>query len=314
MLRILSQVCRGTRPPSPQRIYNEEDTGNDFTNSRSHIASRLWLAESSSLSLKSTTRTPTPPAPSHVDDTTPFGAPRVDEERALSLSRAASLHSSLLDVREAAAFGLPTKKARRATAQNHLAYSKYRPHVPADRRLLLWTTPHSVAAHAAMEEAGISLALQTRVFETLLQAHVPETRESYGAGLLRFNQFSDREGIPEADRMPASRLLLAAFVADAAGSCTGKCIRAWLNGLHLWHTYNDAPWHGDEGWLPALKRAADKAGAGFKRPPRGPITRAHLRALRASVDISSPPGAAIWAVAFRIHILKGGLSPYHIRI
>ncbi|KAJ7455407.1 hypothetical protein FB451DRAFT_1277716 [Mycena latifolia] len=97
--------------------------------------------------------------------------------------------------------------------------------------------------------------------------------------------------------MPASRLLLAAFVADAIGTCTGSCIRNWLSGLHLWHTYNDAPWHGDEGWLPELRKSAEKAGVSFKRPPRGPITRAHLRAFRASLDISSPFGAAAWSVA-----------------
>ncbi|KAJ7934680.1 hypothetical protein B0H13DRAFT_2305464 [Mycena leptocephala] len=174
------------------------------------------------------------------------------------------------------------------TKNNVLGPSAFRPHVPADRRLLLWTTPHSLAAHESLQDAGISLSLQARIFEGLLQAHVPETRESYGAGLLRFSQFCDREGIGEAARIPADRFLLAAFVADAIGSCTGKCIRNWLNGLHLWHTYNDAPWFGDDGWLPALKKAADKGGVSFKRPPRGPIAREHLRAYRASLDLSSP--------------------------
>jgi hypothetical protein len=102
--------------------------------------------------------------------------------------------------------------------------------------------------------------------------------------------------------MPASRHLLALFVADARGTCTGKCIRNWLNGLHLWHTYNDAPWHGDDGLLPLLKKSADKAGIAFKRPPRGPITRAHLRAYRRSLDLDSPYGAAAWSNA---------LTPYH---
>ncbi|KAJ7131354.1 chaperonin 10-like protein [Mycena epipterygia] len=63
------------------------------------------------------------------------------------------------------------------------------------------------------------------------------------------------------------------------------------------HTYNDAPWHGDDGWLPALKKSADKAGVSFKRPPRGPITPPHLRAFRASLDINSPFGAASWSAA-----------------
>ncbi|KAJ6526117.1 hypothetical protein DFH09DRAFT_1328651 [Mycena vulgaris] len=148
-----------------------------------------------------------------------------------------------------------------------------------------------------MQSAGISLNIQSRIFEGLLQSHIPETRESYGAGLLCFHQFCDRKGIGEGARMPADRFLLTAFVADAIGSCTGKCVRNWLNGLHPWHTYNDALWHGDEGWVPALKKSADKAGVSFKRPLRGPITCEHLRAFRTSLDLSSSFGVAAWSAA-----------------
>ncbi|KAF7344088.1 hypothetical protein MVEN_01698500 [Mycena venus] len=214
-----------------------------------------------------------------------------------SSSRNPDPHIALLDVRRAAALTLPEKSSRRPKRGNELQPSTFRPHVPADRRILLWTSPHSLATHSAMQLAGINLLMQARIFEGLLLAHVPETRESYGAGLLRFHQFCDREGIGEAARMPADRFLLAAFVAQAIGTCTGKCIRNWLNGLRLWHIFNDAAWHGDEGWLPALKKAADKGGIPFKRPPRGPITREHLRALRASLDLNTPFGAAVWAAA-----------------
>ncbi|KAJ7078120.1 hypothetical protein B0H15DRAFT_736484, partial [Mycena belliarum] len=217
--------------------------------------------------------------------------------RVSSSSRAPEARASLLDVRLAAAATLPGKRARRAVKGRELAPSQFRPHVPADRRVLLWTAPFSLAVHAAWEEAGIRIELQRRVYEGLLRAQVAETRESYGAGLLRFHQFCDRECIPESARMPADRFLLAAFVADAIGSCTGGCIRSWLCGLRLWHLYNDAPWHGDEGWLPALKKSADKGGVAFKRPPRGPVTDEHMRALRASLDLGSPFGAATWAAA-----------------
>ncbi|KAJ7710880.1 hypothetical protein B0H17DRAFT_914695 [Mycena rosella] len=89
-----------------------------------------------------------------------------------------------------------------------------------------------------MERSGFSLDLQRRIYEGLLSAHVPETRESYGAGLLRFHQFCDREAVDELARMPADRFLLAAFVADAIGTCSGKCVRNWLNGLR-----NTTPTH-----------------------------------------------------------------------
>lgn len=143
----------------------------------------------------------------------------------------------------------------------------------------------------------ISRRLQTLMFTDMLSSTVDVTRQAYGAGLLRFNQFSDREGIPEGRRMPASEILLGAFVSDHSGSCSGRTIRNWLNGLRLWHIYNDAEWHGRDGWLPSLKKSADKKGANFKCPPRGPITLEHLRALRSRLDLSKPHHAAIWAAA-----------------
>jgi hypothetical protein len=155
------------------------------------------------------------------------------------------------EVRRLASAVLPPKVARRARARDRVPENAYRPHVPAAHRILLWTTPHSVRAFEAIDREGATAALQSRVLEAMLDAHVPETLESYTSGLTCFTQFCDRLGTSEEARMPASRHLLALFVTDARGTCTGKCIRNWLNGLHLWHTYNDTPW----------------------RSPRGPITR-----------------------------------------
>ncbi|KAJ7179988.1 hypothetical protein C8R43DRAFT_870738, partial [Mycena crocata] len=187
--------------------------------------------------------------------------------------------------------------ARRPGLGNELLPSIYRLHVPVDRCVLLWTSPHSLTSHLAVRSAGVSSQLEALIYDKLLLTTVVEMREAYGVGLLRYHQYCDREGVGEHVRMLADRFLLAAFVAEAIGSCTGKCIRNWLSGLRLWHLFNNAEWHGDEGWLPALKKAGDKAGVPFKRPPHGPITPAHLHAWRASLDLSSPVGAASWSAA-----------------
>ncbi|KAJ7108079.1 hypothetical protein C8R43DRAFT_1091893 [Mycena crocata] len=177
-----------------------------------------------------------------------------------------------------------------------LALSIFRPHVAANQRLLQWTTPHSLLAQQHLDDE-ISRRLQTRMFENLLDSTAEDTRQTYGAGLLRYNQFCDRECIPEGRRMPASEILLGAFISDHTGTISGKAIRNWMNGLRLWHVYNHADWHGKEGWLPGILKAADKKGAAFKRLPRGPITFEHLRALRACLDLTQPRDAAIWAAA-----------------
>ncbi|KAJ7049744.1 hypothetical protein C8F01DRAFT_919196, partial [Mycena amicta] len=187
-------------------------------------------------------------------------------------------------------------KPWKPTKDNELAPSPLRPHVAAAERILIWTTPHSEIAQQH-RDTEISRRLQTKMLVELLNSTQPDTRQAYGAGLLRFNQFCNRELIPEGRRMPASDILLGAFVADYSGKVSGKAIRNWLNGLRLWHIYNDAEWHGKEGWLPGILKSADKKGVYFKRPPRGPIMLEHLRALRRSLDITEPLDAATWAAA-----------------
>jgi hypothetical protein len=126
---------------------------------------------------------------------------------------------------------------------------------------------------------------------------VPKTLESYGAGLLRFHQFCDQESIPENRRMPASHILLSAFISEWCGKKSGKTIRNWLGGIRLWHLFNHAEWFGDDDWVLSLKKTADKAGVIFSRPPRNPVTPAHLHSLRNSIDLSNPLHATVWAVA-----------------
>ncbi|KAJ7884857.1 hypothetical protein B0H14DRAFT_3740957 [Mycena olivaceomarginata] len=122
-------------------------------------------------------------------------------------------------------------------------------------------------------------------------------RHGSRTGLVRFTEFCDSRAIPEESRMPAHRDILAGFVASWIGNIGGKAIRNWLLGLRQWHLINDAQWHGDEGWLTTLKKAGDRAGDPFKRPPRGPITKQHIRALRCSLDLKTGRGAAIWSTA-----------------
>lgn len=94
-----------------------------------------------------------------------------------------------------------------------------RPPVPADHHVILWTTPHSLEAHASLQQ--VSPHLHQKIFEKLLSATADVTRQSYGAGLLRFTQFCDRERISESLLLPASVILLATFIAAAIGTCTG---------------------------------------------------------------------------------------------
>ena len=199
-------------------------------------------------------------------------------------------------VRQSIAMSMSPKKARKPRPENEYMPSSFRPSVPADRRILMWTTPHSEIAQAELD-ADLPIAQQKLLLSKLLNAVTDETRTQYGAGLLRFTQYCDRHAIPEGRRMPASYVLLAGFIADASCSASGKAIRNWMNGLRLWHIFNNAEWNGKHSWISSIIRNADKEGIVFKRPLRNPITLDHLRALRQQLDLKNPLHAAIWAIA-----------------
>ncbi|KAJ7258131.1 hypothetical protein C8J57DRAFT_1516016 [Mycena rebaudengoi] len=122
-----------------------------------------------------------------------------------SLLPSSDPHEALVNVRRVAASSLPPKKAHCANTKNALELSTFRPHVPTNCHVLLWTAPHSIASHDTMHAVGILLTLQRRVSEVLLQVQVPETRKSYGTGLLRFHQFCDHKHVPKSSRLPADR-------------------------------------------------------------------------------------------------------------
>jgi hypothetical protein len=110
---------------------------------------------------------------SSLTDISNFPASPFADERVSLSSRALDPGSSLLDVRKAAALALPRKNTRRPAKIIVLGPSPFRPHVPADCHVLLWTAPHSMRAHSALQEQLVPLHLQARIFECLLGATFP---------------------------------------------------------------------------------------------------------------------------------------------
>lgn len=97
--------------------------------------------------------------------------------------------------------------------------------------------------------------------------------------------------------MPASAILLGAFIGAHHKQITGATAKIWLCGLHLWHEFNDATWNGTDTMVLRAVRGATRGGVAFSRPERAPVTEEYLRALLASLDVSQPRDAAIWAAA-----------------
>jgi hypothetical protein len=185
---------------------------------------------------------------------------------------------------------------RRPQVGREVVPNPFRPHVAAADRIRCWKTPHSISFNLQMASA-LPPDLIESSFETIYGSLAPATKSTYGAGLLRFTQFCDKYEIPESDRMPASFLLLVAFISEHVGSVSGKTIRGWLSGLKAWHDTYHAEWCGDDRWLQMARVTANKEGTAFRLKRRDPVTLDHLLTLYEGLDLTSPAHAACWAIA-----------------
>ncbi|EIN06969.1 DNA breaking-rejoining enzyme, partial [Punctularia strigosozonata HHB-11173 SS5] len=171
-----------------------------------------------------------------------------------------------------------------------------RPNVQAHERLRYWSTSYTQERERdVVDRLGLDIA--TAAKDAAIEGWTKKTREVYAAGPLRFTQFCQEKGVPEALWMPADPFLIAAFIAHFQGSVGGSCIKSWLSGLKAWHDIHGAPWHGGSALVKLSRVGASRAGASHTKPPRSPITIAHLRALEQGLTLTNPKDAAIWAVA-----------------
>ncbi|KAJ3795263.1 hypothetical protein GGU11DRAFT_668533, partial [Lentinula aff. detonsa] len=105
-----------------------------------------------------------------------------------------------------------------------------RPHVLAKDRLHAWTTPFSIERRQKISSTYSAEIL--KLGEKAVSAGlVDPTKQAYGAGLLRWNQFCDNMSIPEHCCMPADETLIVAFIGFHMGKVSGSCIKNWLSGL-----------------------------------------------------------------------------------
>lgn len=186
------------------------------------------------------------------------------------------------------------RKPRKPKTENVIATSEHRPFVLANERLRLWSTPYGLSRQ---QDAALFLSHDTTqlLLDTMVRAIEPDTRKNYGAGLLRFTQFCDCLHISEDARMPATELLVSAFVATWAGKVSKSTIDTWLAGLAFWHALNGATWPADR-TLRITCNAALKLEP-LKKPKRPPVTLEHMHALRARLDLTDAFDAAVYAVA-----------------
>jgi hypothetical protein len=187
-------------------------------------------------------------------------------------------------------------KPRKPRAGAEIVNNALRPHVLAEDRLRVWKSPFALE-HDAHFRSLVPTEVVNKTYATLLASFAGPTLSNYAAGILRFHQFCDAHSIPEDARMPASHLLLAAFIANHVGKVEGGTVKSWMSGVKAWHDINGAPWDGEDRWVELARRTANKEGTAFKRAQRGPVTVQHMIALRAALKIGISFDAAVWSIA-----------------
>ncbi|KAJ2929410.1 hypothetical protein H1R20_g7678, partial [Candolleomyces eurysporus] len=144
----------------------------------------------------------------------------------------------------------------------------------------------------------ISFDSVRKINVAIVSSLAESTCAGYGAGLLWFTEFCDREGVSEYSRMPTSTVLLAAFVADQALKASSSSINSWMSAVRAWHVINNAPWYGSSEFVCQVKLGSLRmAPVSSKKIPCNPLTLEHMLTLQKALNLSDSFDAAVWAVA-----------------
>lgn len=177
-----------------------------------------------------------------------------------------------------------------------------RPDCLAKDRLLLWR-PSRGARGATSSLSGDDCSRITRV---AVEAFDASTRATYGAGCKLFMEVCDVKNIPDRDRAPASKELIAAFLAQLVGAYSASTAKNYYAGIRAWHIIHGFPWPEDRLRLDVLlKAAAKRAPATSAQSQKKPYTVEDLQKIQSQLDRTVPLDAAVAAAA---NILFFGLD------
>ncbi|KIJ06928.1 hypothetical protein PAXINDRAFT_91249 [Paxillus involutus ATCC 200175] len=175
--------------------------------------------------------------------------------------------------------------------------SPLRPHCLAKHRLVRWL-PNIAPPRVTSVNADRTLDNNEaqRVLDVIGASWAESTKELYGTGLLVFHVYCDIHDVPDAQRAPISRNLLAAFLASCAGALSGSTISNYAAALRAWHVLHGLTWSINESEYKALLEGATRlAPASSKRPKCSPFTAAILENFKEAMNLEDPHDAAIFA-------------------
>ena len=135
-----------------------------------------------------------------------------------------------------------------------------------------------------------------RIKEVLQETYAPNTKSTYGTGLLMFHVFCDHKDIEEEHRAPINMTVLSSFISTLAGTYGGGTIRNYVYGIRAWHIIHGAKWIIDDNEIDALFKASNKLSPKeAKRKEKEPWTVEHLTKICEKLDTDDLKDAAVLA-------------------
>ncbi|KAG6329992.1 hypothetical protein ID866_9098 [Astraeus odoratus] len=74
-----------------------------------------------------------------------------------------------------------------------------------------------------------------------LHTWADSTKASYGASLLVYHIFLNKNNIADPDRAPANSSLISHFILSLASCYTGQTIQGYMYSIRAWHMLNGLP-------------------------------------------------------------------------
>jgi len=135
-----------------------------------------------------------------------------------------------------------------------------------------------------------------RIKAVLEETFAPNTRSTYGTGLLIFHIFCDHKGVEEGHRAPVNPTVLSSFISTLAGTYGGSTIRNYVYGVRAWHIIHGAQWRVKDEEVEALLTAGKKmAPKESRKKEKEPWTVDYLTEICTDLDPNNPKDAAIHA-------------------
>jgi len=206
--------------------------------------------------------------------------------------------------------------------------SPLRPQCLAGDRIRQWK-PKNARNILDGKGSPINLAEEdlARIKRVLDEAFAPNTKSTYGTGLLMYHIFCDHKNIEEEHRAPVNQTVLASFISTLAGTYGGNTIRNYVYGVRAWHIIHGAQWKVDDNEVEALLKAGSKmTPTESRRKEKEPWTVKYLTEICIALKPDDPKDAAIlaclttafWGTArlgeVTVPKLKGFKTSIHVKV